>query len=95
MDFARRAYDQSSEEEFRSNTLEYDDIQRLVHTDPRYDFLIDTIPKRMKFSEALKLVEEANKRQQEIETQAAFAAAAAAAASAEASAEGSEQHDSQ
>ena len=62
MDFARRAYDQSSDEEFRSNVLEYGDIQKLVHRDPRYDFLIDTTPKRIKFSEALKLVEEAKKR---------------------------------
>lgn len=58
MDFARRAYDQASEDaEFGSNVLEYDDIQRLVHSDPRYNFLIDTIPKRIKFSEACKLVE--------------------------------------
>lgn len=62
MDFARRAYDQSSDEEFRSNSLEYDDIQKLVHTDSRYDFLMDTIPKRIKFSEALKLYDEANER---------------------------------
>lgn len=62
MDFARRAYDQSSEEEFKSNSLEYDDIQKLVHTDSRYDFLMDTIPKRIKFSEAMKLVEEANEK---------------------------------
>lgn len=65
MDFARRAYDQSTDEEFRSNVLEYDDIQKLVHSDPRYDFLMDTTPKRIKFSEALKLVEEANQRKQE------------------------------
>lgn len=64
MDFARRAYDQSSDEEFRSNVLEYDDIQKLVHSDSRYDFLVDTIPKRIKFSEALKLVEEANRRKE-------------------------------
>lgn len=60
MDLARRAYDQSSDEEIRSNVLEYDDITRLVHSDSRYDFLIDTTPKRIKFSEALKLVTEAN-----------------------------------
>lgn len=65
MDFARRAYDQSSDEEFRSNVLEYDDIQKLVHSDSRYDFLIDTTPKRIKFSEALSLLEEANKRKEE------------------------------
>lgn len=64
MDFARRAYDQSSDEEFRSNVLEYDDIQKLVHSDSRYDFLIDTTPKRIKFSEAMKLVEEANEREE-------------------------------
>lgn len=33
------------------------DIQRLVHSDPRYDFLMDTAPKKIKFSEALKLIE--------------------------------------
>lgn len=65
MDFARRAYDQSSDEEFRSNILEYDDIQKLVHSDPRYGFLTDTTPRRIKYSEALKLVEEANERKQE------------------------------
>lgn len=64
MDLARRAYDQSSDEEFRSNILEYDDIQKLVHSDTRYDFLTDTIPKRMKFSEAIKLVTEANEREE-------------------------------
>lgn len=64
MDFARRAYDQSSQdEEYKSNTLDYDDIQRLVHSDPRYDFLIDATPKRIKFGEALKLVQEANERE--------------------------------
>lgn len=57
MDFARRAYDISS-----SNVLDYDDIQELVHNDPRYDFLVDTTPPRIKFSEALKLIE-ANKRE--------------------------------
>lgn len=65
MDLARRAYDQSSNEEFQSNALEYEDIQKLVHSDQRYDFLTDTIPKKIKFSEALKLVEEANKRKEE------------------------------
>jgi len=69
MDLARRAYDQSSDEEFRSNVLEYDDIQKLVHSDSRYDFLMDTIPKRIKFSEALKLVEEANKRKEALTCQ--------------------------
>lgn len=65
MDFARRAYDQSSDEEFRSNVLEYDDIHKLVHSDPRYDFLSDTTPKRIKFSEALELVNKANKLKEE------------------------------
>lgn len=55
-DFARRAHELSS-----SNVLEYDDIQRLVQDDPRYDFLIDTTPKKIKFSEALELIE-ANKK---------------------------------
>lgn len=64
MDLARGAYDQSSDEEFRSNSLEYDDIQKLVHSNPKYEFLRDTIPQRIKFSEALKLVEEANRRQE-------------------------------
>lgn len=71
MDFARRAYDQSSDEEIRSSVLEYDDIQKLVHSDSRYDFLKDTTPKRIKFSEALRLVEEANKREEEINKQKA------------------------
>ena len=68
MDFARRAYDQSSDEEFRSNVLEYDDIQKLVHSDERYDFLMDTTPKRIKFSEAKKLVEEKESRAEQNET---------------------------
>ena len=58
-DFARRAYELSD-----SNAIEYDDIQRLVHSDPRYDFLIDTTPKRIKFSDALKLREEAKRLEQ-------------------------------
>lgn len=53
-DFARRAYELSD-----SNILDYDDITRLVHSDPRYDFIVDTTPKRIKFSEALKLIEQA------------------------------------
>lgn len=61
MDFAQRAYDQSSGDEIRSDTLEYDDIHKLVHSDSRYDFLADTIPKKIKFSEALKMVEESNR----------------------------------
>uniref|UniRef100_A0A6G1S9X0 Chromatin accessibility complex protein 1 n=1 Tax=Aceria tosichella TaxID=561515 RepID=A0A6G1S9X0_9ACAR len=52
-DFARRAYELSD-----SNILDYDDITRLVHSDPRYDFIVDTTPKRIKFSEALKLIEQ-------------------------------------
>lgn len=60
MDFARRAYDQSSDEEFKSNILEYDDIQKLVHSDPRYEFLTETIPKRIKFKDALELVQARN-----------------------------------
>lgn len=63
MDFARRAYDQISEEEFKSNSLDYDDIQRLVHSDSRYDFLIDATPKRIKYSEALNLVQEAREKE--------------------------------
>lgn len=70
MDFAQRAYDQSSEEEFGSNVLEYDDIHKLVHSDSRYDFLEDSIPKKIKFSEALVLVEEANKKRLELEEEA-------------------------
>lgn len=62
MDFARRAYDQAScKDEFASNELLYDDIQRLVHADTRYDFLIDTVPKRIKYADALRLVEEKRK----------------------------------
>jgi adenylate kinase family enzyme len=57
-DFARRAYMMSD-----SNVIDYDDITNLVHSDPRYDFIVDTTPKRIKFSEALKLIEEAKKRE--------------------------------
>lgn len=56
-DFARRAYELSD-----SNVIDYDDITNLVHSDPRYDFIIDTTPKRIKFSEAVKLVQMARKR---------------------------------
>lgn len=59
-DFARRAYELSE-----SNILEYDDMTNLVHNDPRYDFLVDTTPKRIKFGEALKLIEEAKAREAE------------------------------
>lgn len=54
IDLAKKANDMSP-----SNILDYDDIQRLIHSDPRYDFLVDAIPRRMKFSEALKLHQEA------------------------------------
>lgn len=60
-DFARRAYELSD-----SNILDYDDITRLVHSDPRYDFIVDTTPKRIKFSEALKLIEESKKREENL-----------------------------
>jgi hypothetical protein len=56
-DFARRAYELSD-----SNILDYDDITNLVHSDPRYDFIVDTTPKRIKFSDALKLIEQSKKR---------------------------------
>lgn len=65
-DFVRRAYDQASEDddEFKSNVLEYNDLQELVHTDQRYEFLIDAMPRKYKFNEALRLHNEANRREQ-------------------------------
>lgn len=57
MDLARRAYDLRQGQE-RSSTLEYEDICELIHQDVRYDFLRDTTPPKIKFSEALKLVKE-------------------------------------
>lgn len=57
-DFACRAYDRASDD-----NLDYGDIQELVHDDPRYEFLIDTIPKKIKFSEAAKLAQEARERE--------------------------------
>lgn len=68
-DFIRRAYDQASEtddaEEFKSNVLEYNDLQALVHNDQRYEFLIDAVPKKIKFNEALRLYNEVNEREQQ------------------------------
>lgn len=54
-DLARKAF-----ENFKtsSNVLDYEDMQKLIHTDPRYDFLVDTAPARIKFSDALLLHEE-------------------------------------
>lgn len=63
MDFARRAYDLQDGED-KSNSLEYEDVRRLVHTDPRYEFLRDTTPAKIRFEDALKLVE-ANKRKKD------------------------------
>lgn len=61
MDLARRAYDLREGDE-RSNTLEYEDICELIHRDVRYDFLRDTTPPKIKFSEALVLVKENERR---------------------------------
>lgn len=68
-DFIRRAYEQASEaddgEEFKSNVLEYNDLQALVHNDQRYEFLVDAVPKKIKFNEALRLYNETNEREQQ------------------------------
>ena len=61
-DLTRKAYELSDDD---SNVITYDDIQRLVHAEPQYDFLVEWIPKRMKFSEALARYEETRARMQQ------------------------------
>lgn len=53
-DLTRKAYELSD----ATNLISYDDVQKLIHQEEIYDFLVEWVPKRIKFSDAMRKHEE-------------------------------------